>query len=48
MRNNLRSTSCTRILITLDSVVMVMVIKLYKEIGKARSRVYVLLNPVFC
>jgi len=35
MHDNLRSASCTRILIILDSVGMVVVIKLYKETGEA-------------
>jgi len=47
MRDNLRSTSYTRILIILDSVGMVVVIELYEETGETRSRAHVLLNPVF-
>ena len=35
MRNNLQSASYTRILIILDSVGIVIVIQLYKEVGKA-------------
>jgi len=35
MRNNLQSASCTRILIISDSVGIVVVIQLYKEIGEA-------------
>jgi hypothetical protein len=35
MRNNLQSASCTRISIISDSVGMVVVVQLYKELGEA-------------
>ena len=35
MRNNLRSASYTRILIISDSIGMVVVVQLYKELGEA-------------